>query len=126
MTATRAASWPVGWAIHEATSRRARGRGLLGRRALSAREGLWLPVRSIHTIGMRFALDLVWLGGDGRVVRVDEHVLPGRLRTCLRARGGVVEIAAGSGAPLTLALRAGPAAYFSSGSRSSERERVAR
>jgi uncharacterized protein len=123
MTGTRAAAWPDGWMIREATSRRARGRGLLGRRALSAREGLWLPVRSIHTIGMRFALDLVWLAGDGRVVRVDEQVGPGRLRTCLRARGGVVEVAAGSGAPLGLALQDG---YFSSGSWSSERERVAR
>jgi uncharacterized membrane protein (UPF0127 family) len=41
---------------------------------------------------MRFALDLVWLDGDGRVVRVDLGVPPRRLCTCLRARA-VVELA---------------------------------
>ena len=30
-----------------------------------------LKCNSIHTFGMRFALDLVWLGRDGRVLRVD-------------------------------------------------------
>jgi uncharacterized membrane protein (UPF0127 family) len=43
---------------------------------------------------MRFALDLVWLGADGAVVRVDRAVPPRRMRTCLRARS-VVEVAAG-------------------------------
>jgi uncharacterized protein len=50
--------------------------------------------RSVHTFGMRFALDLVWLDGSGRVVRVDRDVPPRRVRTCLRARS-VVETAAG-------------------------------
>ena len=51
---------------------------------------------SVHTVGMRFALDLVWVGRDGRVVRVDEHVAPRRVRTCLRART-VIETRAGEG-----------------------------
>lgn len=86
-----------------AVTHRQRGLGLLGRDGLGIREGLWLPVRSVHTIGMRFALDLVWLGRDGRVVRIDEAVCPGRVRTCLRARG-VVEVAAGSGPQLAADL----------------------
>lgn len=57
----------------------------------------------MHTVGMRFALDLVWVDRDGAVVRVDRHVGPGRLRTCLGARG-VVELAAGEGATLAAAL----------------------
>jgi uncharacterized protein len=49
--------------------------------------GLLLPrTRSVHTFGMRFALDLHWLDGDGAVVRVDRAVPPRRVRTCLRAR----------------------------------------
>jgi uncharacterized membrane protein (UPF0127 family) len=40
---------------------------------------------------MRFALDLVWLGRDGRAVRVDRGVPPGRIRTC-RAAVAVCEI----------------------------------
>jgi uncharacterized membrane protein (UPF0127 family) len=53
-----------------------------------------LRCRSIHTIGMRFDLDLLWLDRDRRVVRIDRDVAPGRLRTCLAART-VVEVAAG-------------------------------
>jgi uncharacterized protein len=54
--------------------------------------GLLLPrTRSVHTFGMCFALDLHWLDGAGRVVRVDRAVPPRRLRTCLRARA-VLEV----------------------------------
>lgn len=42
--------------------------------------------RSVHTFGVRGRLDLVWVDGDGRVVRVDRDVAPGRVRTCRRAR----------------------------------------
>ena len=54
--------------------------------------GLLLPrTRSVHTFGMRFALDLHWIDGRGEVVRVDRAVPPGRVRTCLRARA-VLEV----------------------------------
>src|SRR5258706_706103 len=37
--------------------------GLLNRPALSSGEGLWLtPTSSIHTVGMRFPIDAVFLG----------------------------------------------------------------
>jgi hypothetical protein len=65
--------------------------------------------RSIHTNGMRFALDLVWLDARGAVVRVDRDVAPRRLRTCLRARA-VVETRAGEGERFAAALSAAPAA----------------
>jgi uncharacterized membrane protein (UPF0127 family) len=35
---------------------------------------------------MRFALDLVWLDSDRRVVRVDRAVPPWRVRSCRAAR----------------------------------------
>ena len=55
---------------------------------------LLLPrCRSVHTFGMRFALDLHWLDGSGEVVRVDRAVPPRRVRTCLRARS-VLELPA--------------------------------
>lgn len=66
--------------------------GLAGLRGLPPQAGLLLPrTRSIHTCGMRFALDLVWLDGDGRVVRVDRAVPPWRVRSCRTARA-VVEL----------------------------------
>jgi uncharacterized membrane protein (UPF0127 family) len=43
---------------------------------------------------MRFPLDLIWLGADGKPVRIDREVAPRRLRNCLRARS-VIEVNAG-------------------------------
>lgn len=72
----------------------ARLRGLAGLDALDAHVGLHLPrTRSVHTLGMRFALDLIWLGPSG-VARVDRDVGPRTLRTAYRARA-VVEVPAG-------------------------------
>jgi uncharacterized protein len=62
-----------------------------------------LKCNSVHTFGMRFALDLVWLGRGGRVVRVDRDVAPRRIRLCLRARS-VVETRAGEGDRFARAL----------------------
>jgi uncharacterized membrane protein (UPF0127 family) len=62
--------------------------------------------RSVHTAGMRFALDLVWLDRDGALVRIDAAVGPRRLRTCLRARA-VVETRAGEGERFAAALASG-------------------
>ena len=46
-------------------------RGLLGRRALDPGEGMLIvPARSIHTVGMRFAIDAVFIDRGGIVVRV--------------------------------------------------------
>jgi uncharacterized protein len=57
--------------------------------------GLLIPrCRSVHTFGMRFAIDLVWLGPGGRVVRVDLAVPPWRVRSC-RAAVEVLELGAG-------------------------------
>jgi hypothetical protein len=72
--------------VRVAGSFRERLIGLAFRRQPPA-DGLLLPgTRSVHTFGMRFALDLHWLDGDGAVVRVDRAVPPRRVRTCLRAR----------------------------------------
>jgi uncharacterized membrane protein (UPF0127 family) len=80
-----------------AGDRRSRARGLAGLMALSADHALLLaPCRSIHTVGMRFALDLLWLDAAGHVVRFDADVAPRRLRTCPRARA-VIETRAGCG-----------------------------
>lgn len=53
---------------------------------------LLLPrCRSVHTFGMRFALDLFWLDADGEIVRVDRGVPPLRVRRC-RAASCVIEV----------------------------------
>jgi uncharacterized protein len=56
---------------------RARLIGLLGRRALAPGGGVWLvPGNSIHTIGMRFSIDVVMLDRNAGVVGVRESVRP--------------------------------------------------
>ncbi|MGI9116698.1 MAG: DUF192 domain-containing protein [Gaiellales bacterium] len=57
-------------------------RGLIGRRQLDWGAGLLLadPLRCIHTVGMRFAIDIVFLDRDLRVVGVATAVGPRRLR----------------------------------------------
>ncbi len=61
------------------------------------------PCRSVHTVTMRFALDLIWLDRDGDPIRLDEDVAPWRQRSCLRARS-VIEANAGDGRRFSDAL----------------------
>lgn len=55
-------------------------RGLLGRDSLPPDAGLLLePCNAVHTLGMRFAIGVVYLGPDNRVLRVVPELPPGRL-----------------------------------------------
>jgi len=57
-----------------------RRRGLLGRDGLPPGRGLLLrPCGSVHTFGMRFPIDVVFLDRGGRVLRVVERMGPRRL-----------------------------------------------
>lgn len=69
--------------------------GLLGRRGLEPDGGLVLPrCRSVHTFGMRFAIDVVFIDGRGRVARTCEAVKPWRCVFC-RDAAGVLELSRG-------------------------------
>lgn len=73
-----------------------RMKGLLGRGPLSIGEGLWLiPCGAIHTFGMKFPIDLVYLDRNHRVEKIKSSVPPGRVSACLRAHS-VLELASGS------------------------------
>lgn len=66
-----------------ATTRRARLLGLAFLDRPDAGEGLLIPgCRSVHTFGMRFDLDLVFLDGLGKVVELRRSVPPRRLARC--------------------------------------------
>jgi uncharacterized membrane protein (UPF0127 family) len=97
---------PGGLTLLVASTRRTRGRGLAGLDALPPDYALLLePCRSVHTIGMRFALDLLWLDAAGGLVRLDTDVGPRRLRGCRRARA-VIECGARQGERVAAALAA--------------------
>jgi len=77
-----------------ATTRRERRRGLLGRQGCDG--ALVLPrCRWVHTVGMRFALDVAFLDGENRVVKVADV---GRFRLCAPVGGARTVIEAERGA----------------------------
>ena len=54
--------------------------GLLGQRRLRSNEGLWVvPSRGIHTIGMLFVMDVIYLDKDDRVIHLIENLGPFRV-----------------------------------------------
>jgi uncharacterized protein len=55
-------------------------RGLIGRKRLHGDEGIWLaPCQGVHTFGMSFPIDVVYLDARNLVVHVIEHLGPFRL-----------------------------------------------
>jgi uncharacterized protein len=71
--------------------------GLLGRRSLGLGEGLLLdPCSSIHTMGMRFSIDVVFLDRAGRVLGFADDVVPNRVRVSPRGTSKVLEVAVGN------------------------------
>ena len=72
-------------------------RGLLGRPPLKHGEGLLIsPCRSVHMIGMKFGLDVVFLARDGRVVGLYEALAPGRLTRWHRDAFHALEVPPGT------------------------------
>ncbi|MEM5343421.1 DUF192 domain-containing protein [Paraburkholderia azotifigens] len=64
-----------------------RMRGLLGRSRLDADRALWLePCNAVHTFGMRFPIDVVFIDKGGRVLAVHRNVSRARVLVCWRAR----------------------------------------
>ncbi|HTB97235.1 MAG TPA: DUF192 domain-containing protein [Terracidiphilus sp.] len=73
-----------------------RTKGLLGRTGMSSGEALWIvPCEAVHTFGMKFALDLIYLDRERRIRKIRRNVPPWRLSGCLTAHS-VLELAAGS------------------------------
>ncbi|MGH2915547.1 MAG: DUF192 domain-containing protein [Solirubrobacteraceae bacterium] len=86
-----------GLVVVHARTHRSRRLGLARLDALAAGHALHIPqTPSVHTFGMRFALDLLWLDRTGGLVRIDREVPPRRMRLCVRARS-VIETLAGEG-----------------------------
>lgn len=77
-----------------ADSARRRARGLLGSEGIDGAL-LLRPARSIHTLGMRFAIDVAYCDADLVVLRT-QRMAPHRIgRPCVRARA-VLEAEAGA------------------------------
>jgi uncharacterized protein len=76
----------------------ARMRGLLGRSSLPSGEGILLrPSSSVHTAFMRFAIDVVFLDRELRVLKIASHLRPWRTAARRKAHA-VLELPAGEAA----------------------------
>lgn len=85
-------------AVEVADTSRKRRTGLLKHQSLPAGQGLWIaPCEAVHSIGMKFPIDVLFLDRHKRVLKIRHGMVPGRLALCLRAHG-VLEVAAGTAA----------------------------
>lgn len=70
-------------------------RGLLGRKPLARGEAMLIePCSSIHTVGMTYSLDAVFVDASGKVVKLFERVKPLRAAFGFGALG-VIELMGG-------------------------------
>lgn len=81
-----------------------RARGLLGRAPLCAGQGMYLsPCRSVHSFGMSYALDLVYIDRLNRVCKVVYGFQRWRVSVSLRARS-TLELKAGEARRLGISV----------------------
>ncbi len=72
-------------------------KGLIRTDGLVTGEGLWLsPCTSIHSFGMRFVFDALFLGPDGKVVGMYERFRRNRVSRVFWNARGVLELPAGT------------------------------
>jgi len=70
--------------------------GLLKHAGLAPGEGLWIvPCESVHSFGMKFAIDLVYLDRRRRVRKTRRSMRPWRISACLMA-DSVLELPVGT------------------------------
>lgn len=76
-----------------------RMKGLIGRSPdeFHPGSGLWIrPSEGIHTFGMRFPIDVVYLDAKGKVIRLYHSLRPNRLGAVMLKSHSVLELPAGT------------------------------
>ena len=80
----------------------ARMKGLLGGKPLEVKQGLLIsPCNSVHTFGMKYDLDVVFLSKAGEVKKISRAVKPNRMRASFSA-AYVLELKAGQAGALEI------------------------
>lgn len=70
--------------------------GLLGTAAIADGEGLWIvPCRGVHTLGMRYPIDVAFLDARGVVIGILEGLPPNRIGRVFRGARGALELRSG-------------------------------
>ncbi len=69
--------------------------GLLKHTGLAPGEGLWIaPCEGVHTFGMKFAIDVIFLNRKRKVLKIRPNMVRGRMSLSIRAHS-VLELPAG-------------------------------
>jgi uncharacterized protein len=88
---TRESFLSLGVAVADTTL--ARLKGLIGKLTLGLDEGLWIvPSRGIHTVGVLFPLDLVYLDENYKVIHVVESFPTFRISPLIAQAASVLEL----------------------------------
>lgn len=96
---------PTGTVVRMADRWWSRAIGLLATARLDHPAGLWItPCASVHTVGMRYPIDLVYLDRERRILKTVTALKPWRASAC---RGAVSVIELRAGLVSALGLRAG-------------------
>ena len=86
----------VGASVRVAESGLTRIVGLLGERELLPGDGLLIvPSQGVHTLGMRFAIDIVVLDGEWNVIAIRRELRPFRMTRVFWEAAAVLELRSG-------------------------------
>ena len=87
----------LGDKVDTARTPQERSRGLLGTAMLPRGGGLWIvPCRSIHSFGMRYEFDAIFVGRQGKVVGMHPRFRGNRISRIFWSARGVLELPAGT------------------------------
>lgn len=71
-------------------------KGLLGTRSLAPHQGLWIkPCQGIHTVGMLYRIDVIFLDRHQSITKIDRNIPPFWFSMAPKGTESVVELAQG-------------------------------
>ena len=74
-----------------------RMKGLLGKSEMLSGEALWIkPCMSVHTFGMKFPIDIIFLDKKNKVVSFINNMKPNRLTPLYFSAASALELPAGA------------------------------
>ena len=72
-------------------------KGLMGVPVLKQGEGLLLKKeKSIHTFFMRFPIDVIYINSRGKVIKIDQNMVPNRIGRYVSQSDSILELPAGT------------------------------
>lgn len=73
--------------------------GLLRHKKLEAGEGMLIcPCSQVHTYGMKFSIDVIFLAKDNHIIQIEQAMAPGKMSKLITNSRHVLELQAGAAA----------------------------